>query len=99
MPTTAKIAIMVNVASVGFAKQEVQFSPKIFPQKSFQPGIGKLAISRKKDPTISSGMDSRKPSRIAIRYLFFPIFSARGMSTDSNLLNIEFSPNPKSDFM
>ncbi len=56
-----------------------------FSTKSVQAAIGKLASSRNTDPTISSGVEIRKPSLMAIKYLFLPIADASGISSFSNL--------------
>ena len=88
IPSTAKIAMISNVAFVGFDINAVQFSPKNCAQNSVQCGIGKFAINMKNDPTINSGVVRRKPSRIAVKYLFFPKRSATGTNIFSNLSNI-----------
>lgn len=49
-----------------------------------QFGIGKFAKSRKNDPTINKGVEIKKPSRIAIKYLFSPMTLANGVKTFSN---------------
>src|SRR5699024_5386354 len=77
IPKTVNTANIEKVASVGLEKKSTQFSPKMPAQKSAQPGIGKFANSKKNDPTINNGIEIKNPSRMANKYLLFPIFELR----------------------
>ena len=82
IPKTVNTANIEKVASVGLERNQ-QFYSKMPAQKSAQPGIGKFANSKKNDPTINNGIEIKNPSRMANKYLLFPIFF-KGINTRSN---------------
>ena len=84
IPATAKIVIISKLAVAGIFNIEAQLSPKKELIISFQFGIGKLVKTKNSEPTINKGVESKKPSRIAIKYLFSPIAFAIGVKTFSN---------------
>ena len=88
MPIVAKMAMIVKVASEGLDRKVASVMPlpiSMDSRNSGQPGTGKFAIRRNREPAINSGVETRKPSRIEIRYLFRPMASAKGISIFSSL--------------
>ena len=87
----ANTAMMENVASEHLESRDARENSPImqFSTKLVHASIGKLASSRKIDPAIRRGVDTRKPSRIAIRNLFRPMAEAMGIRTFSSLSIID----------
>jgi hypothetical protein len=73
-----------KLADAGTDIKDSQFLPRMGEIILLQFGMGKFASNKKNEPTINKGVEIKKPSRIAIKYLFSPMTLAKGVKTFSN---------------